>query len=170
MRTSREKLDAEKQETQRVIRQVNKQLGELGNKFGTFAEGMAFPSLEKILYQQFHSTHVFPRAKVRKEGKSLELDVLGYSNGIHNTAVIVEVKSHLRDEHIPEFLKTLEVFPDFFPEHKDKKLFAILVGVYAPESVRNLAKKRGIYIGLIQDDTFTLQVEEGFVGKDFNHD
>jgi hypothetical protein len=49
----RRKTEEEQRKTERVIRQVNKQLGELGNKFGSFTEGMAWPSMEKVLHKHF---------------------------------------------------------------------------------------------------------------------
>jgi hypothetical protein len=70
-------LSIEQKETARQIRQVNKQMGELGNKFSSFAEGMALPSMEKILYQDFGMDIVSPRAKAKKKnGRILEIDVL----------------------------------------------------------------------------------------------
>ncbi len=52
-------------ETDRQIKQVNKQLGESGDKFGSFTEGLALPLMEKILYQQFKMDVVAPRVKAR---------------------------------------------------------------------------------------------------------
>ena len=37
------------QETDRQIRELGKQIGGLGNKFGSFTEGLALPSMQKIL-------------------------------------------------------------------------------------------------------------------------
>ncbi|MGH9755175.1 MAG: hypothetical protein ACREA2_20550 [Blastocatellia bacterium] len=61
-------LAEERRKTEKVVRQVNKQLGELRNKFGSFTEGMALPSMEKILYQQFKMDIVNPRAEVLNKG------------------------------------------------------------------------------------------------------
>src|SRR5262245_59023054 len=71
-----EELAEERRKTERVVRQVNKQLGELGNKFGSFTEGMAFPSMEKILRNRFKMDVVALRAKSRQNGHSIEIDVM----------------------------------------------------------------------------------------------
>jgi hypothetical protein len=102
-----EELAGERRETERVIRQVNKQLGELGNKFGSFAEGMALPSMEKILRNRFNMDVVTPRTTSRMNGRAIEIDVMAYDNGSRNELYIVEVKSHLTREGIDQILKTI---------------------------------------------------------------
>ncbi len=165
---SRVKREAEHKETERVVRQVTKQLGELGNKMGSFAEGMALPSMEKLLYREFGMNVVLPYAKSRRKGESLEIDVLAYDNGEKNEAVIVEVKSHLTSEGVQQILKTIEDFPKFFPSLSDRKIFGILAGVKIPDSVRSEVLKNGLYLARISDDTFKLQVPSGFKPKAFN--
>ena len=160
--------DKKFKETSRFLSEIGKQVGDLNNKFGSFAEGLAFPSLVKILEDHFHATFVGLNARGRKNGEHIELDVLGYSNGTTNTAVIAEIKSHLRDYHIEQILKHLKQFPEFFPAHADKKLFGLLAAVNAPESVRNLALKKGIYVATISDDTFKLDLGQKFKPRDFS--
>ena len=154
-------------ETDLFLKDLGKQVGALNNKFGSFAEGLAFPSLVKILETQFHSSSVSVNARSRKNGDHIELDVLGYTNGTYNIAVIAEVKSHLRDYHIEQILNHLDQFPRFFPEHANKQLFGLLAAIHAAEPVKNLALKKGIYVALISDDTFKLDLGEKFRPRDF---
>ncbi len=44
-----QETDRKFQETDRQIRELGKQIGGLGNKFGSFTEGLALPSMQKIL-------------------------------------------------------------------------------------------------------------------------
>jgi seryl-tRNA synthetase len=154
-------------ELRKSTKQLNKQMGELGNKLGTFTEGLAFKSLEKIMRKRFKSTFIGPNVWVTKDKKHLEIDVLGYANGEVNVAVAAEVKSHLREEHVNGMLEKLAVFPHFFPEHSHKRLYGMLVGAVVPETVRNYAAKKGLYVGRMSKDAFRLVNEEGFEGKDF---
>lgn len=78
------------------MKELSKQIGGLGNKFGSFAEGMAFPSMEKLLFK-LGITTVVQRAKSKVNGEELEIDVLAHANADLNTAYIVEVKSHLKE-------------------------------------------------------------------------
>jgi hypothetical protein len=64
LRTAQRKTDRQLKETDEQLketdrhlkenlRELSTQIGGLGNKFGRFAEGLAFPSMEKILRQRF---------------------------------------------------------------------------------------------------------------------
>ena len=110
------------QETDRQLKELGRQIGGLGAKFGSSTEGLALPSMETILRQRLGMEVISPSVRVSKDGKHLEIDVLAYTNGELNTAYIVEVKSHAREESITQLISILRRFRSFFPEHKDKKL------------------------------------------------
>jgi hypothetical protein len=103
--------------TDRQIEELGKQLGGLGQKFGGFTEGMAFPSMQKILREQFGMDVVSVRNIARKNGRSLEIDAMAYANGEVNTVYVVEVKSHLREDGLQQMLRILREFHDFYPGH-----------------------------------------------------
>jgi hypothetical protein len=152
----------ERKKTEREIRRVNKQLGELGNKFGSFTEGLALPSMEKILYQQFKMDVVAPRAKARQNGQTLEIDVLAYDNGSRNEAYLVEVKSHLTPEGIEQMLKTIERFPKFFGAHRDRTIYGVIAAVNIPYNLRSEVLNKGLYLARIHDGEFELLTPPGF--------
>jgi hypothetical protein len=158
----RRKTEEERRKTERVIRQVNKQLGALGNKFGSFTEGMALPSLEKILYRQFKMDVVAPRAKARLNGQTLEIDVLAYDNGSRNEAYLVEVKSHLTREGIEQMLETIERFPKFFGAHRDRTVYGVIAAVDIPDNLRGEVLNKGLYLARIHDGEFELLTPRGF--------
>ena len=87
---------------------------------------------------------VTPQVKVRKQGQILELDVLAYANSEQNAAFVVEVKSHLHTEGIDQLRQILRRFPQFLPEHADKKLYGILAVVDAPEDLRQEVLASGL--------------------------
>ena len=162
LRKSQQATDRQIQETARQIKQVNKHLGELGNKFGSFTEGMALPSMEKILYRRFNMDVVAPRAKARQNGETLEIDVMAYDNGSRNEVYLVEVKSHLTREGIEQMLKTIERFPKFFGAHRDRTIYGVIAAVDIPDNLRAEVLKRGLYLARIHDDTFELLTPRGF--------
>jgi hypothetical protein len=161
--------DRQLKETDRQLRkqlkELGKQIGGLGEKFGGFTEGMALPSMTKILTENFGMEVVTPRVKVRKAGRSLELDVLAYANSECNAAYIVEIKSHLRPDGIEQLQKILEQFRHFLPEHADKALYGILAVVDAPEDLRQEALSAGIFMAGINDEQFKLEVPSNFQPK-----
>ncbi|HEY0511472.1 MAG TPA: DUF3782 domain-containing protein [Thermoanaerobaculia bacterium] len=157
----------ERAETERFLREVGRQIGALGDKFGSFTEGMAFPSMRKLLEERFQMNVVAPRVRARREGRSLEIDVLAYSNAQVNEVYVVEVKSHLREDGLEQMKKILREFRDFFPEHKDKKIFGILAAVDAPDDVRERVLREGIYLARIHDEEFELEVPKDFRPRAF---
>ncbi len=159
--------DRQQRETDRQLKEVGRQLGKLGEKFGSFTEGMALPSMRKLLAEQFGLDNIAPRYRVQKQGRTLELDVFGFSNTDRNVAVVVEVKSHLREEGIEQLLRILREVPDFMPQHRDKKLYGILAAVDMPDDLRDRVLKEGLYLARISGDTFELQVPAGFVPRSF---
>jgi hypothetical protein len=162
--TDRQLKETDRQ-LRKQLRELGKQIGGLGEKFGGFTEGMALPSMTKILTETFGMEVVTPRVKVRKAGRSLELDVLAYANSECNAAYIVEIKSHLRPDGIEQLQNILEQFRHFFPEHADKALYGILAVVDAPEDLRQEALSAGIFMAGINDEQFKLEVPSNFQPK-----
>jgi hypothetical protein len=89
-------------ETDRQLKELGKQIGGLGEKFGSFTEGLALPSMGRLLRERFGMEVISPSVRVTKGGRHLEIDVLAYANGPVNAAYVVEVKSHLREEGITQ--------------------------------------------------------------------
>jgi len=176
LRLSQQETDRQLRETDRQLKETDrqlrkqlkelgKQIGGLGEKFGGFTEGMAFPSMSKILTAQFGMEVVTPRVKARRGGDTLELDVFAYANSERNEAIVVEVKSHLRPEGINQLKQILTRFRRFFPEHDDKKLYGMLAVVDAPDDLRQETLANGLYLAGIHDQQFIIETPEGFVPK-----
>lgn len=161
-------LAASQKETDRQIKQVNKQLGELGNNFGSFAEGLALPALEKVLRHRFGVNDVSPGRKFFLNGETLEMDVFGYDNtGALKDAYVVEIKSHLKPDAINQILETMAKLPRFFPAMKDRKIYGIIAAVKIPANLRTEVLKQGLYLAQISDETFKLLVPPKFKPTDF---
>ena len=157
-----QETDCRMQETDRQLRELGKQIGGLGAKFGSFTEGLALPSMEKILRDRFGMEVISPSVRVSKAGQHLEIDVLAYANGPVNTAYVVEVKSHAREESIAQLKTLLHRFRDFFPEHRDKQLYGILAAVDMSASLREKALQEGLYVARIHEEVFELDTPENF--------
>jgi len=160
-------LQARMNQTEKMIKELGKQIGGLGEKFGCFTEGMAFPSLQKVLREQFGMDSIATRYKVRQQGRVLELDVFGHTNGMANQAVIVEVKSHLREEHIEQILQQLREVKTFLPEHANKTFVGILAVVDSTEYLRQNVLNEGLYYAEIHHDIFQVKVPENFKARIF---
>ncbi|MBE5232088.1 MAG: DUF3782 domain-containing protein [Microcystis aeruginosa PMC 728.11] len=161
--SQQQKENAQQQKkTDKQLKELGQQIGGLGAKFGSFTEGLALPSMEKILRQRFGMEVISPSVRVSKDGKHLEIDVLAYTNGELNTAYIVEVKSHAREESITQLKSILQRFRSFFPEHKDKKLYGILAAVDLSPELREKILQEGFYVARIHDQVFELDIPDNF--------
>jgi hypothetical protein len=149
-------------QTDRQLKELGKQIGGLGSKFGSFTEGLALPSMEKILRQRFGMEVVSPSVRASKEEKHMEIDVLAYANGNLNTAYLVEVKSHAREDSITQLKSILQRFRTFFPEHKDKQLYGILASVDMSPELRQKTLQEGFYVARIHDQVFELDTPDNF--------
>ncbi len=168
LKDRQERLTQEQELTAKQIRQTNKKLGELSNKWGTFTEGMAGESIRKILREKFKITNTSFRVSVSKNGESIELDGFGYANGTENVAVVVEVKSHLRDDAIEQIEETLANFGKFFPDHASKRLYSLVVCVHSQTTLENVLRKKGIHLAVMHDGIFTLNSFKNFTPRDFS--
>jgi hypothetical protein len=160
-------LQARMSQTEKMIKELGKQIGGLGEKFGSFTEGMAFPSMQKVLREQFGMDSIATRYKVKQQDRVLELDVFGHTNGTTNKAIIVEVKSHLREEHIEQILQQLRDVKKFLPEHANKRFIGILAVVDSTEYLRQKVLNEGLYYAEIHDDMFQVKVPENFKARVF---
>ncbi|MBP6812824.1 MAG: hypothetical protein KA138_14950 [Saprospiraceae bacterium] len=147
-------------------KQTQKQLGELGNKLGSFAEGLAYPTVERIMLDEFHMDTVGP-IRSRKGSETLEIDAFGYSNGNNNTVMVGEIKSHFREHHVEQLEQACQRLFDFMPEHRGKKVYGMVIFVKGEQNAIQLAAKHGIYTVEANDENFKLRNPKGFVPKDF---
>nr|VFJ87769.1 MAG: hypothetical protein BECKH772A_GA0070896_100058 [Candidatus Kentron sp. H]VFJ89505.1 MAG: hypothetical protein BECKH772B_GA0070898_100058 [Candidatus Kentron sp. H]VFJ96164.1 MAG: hypothetical protein BECKH772C_GA0070978_100058 [Candidatus Kentron sp. H] len=172
MKETREMMKEQSKETarrfrelERITKEQGRQIGGLGDKFGYFTEGMALPSMERILTEQFGMTTVMPRVRTRKNGEEIELDVLAYANDEINLAMVVEVKSRVKREAVEQLRKIMERFRELYPEHKDKSLMAILAGVDWDRGVEEDARETGFMTAAIHDEIFELTAPAGFQAR-----
>ena len=154
-------------ETDKQLKELGKQIGGLGKKFGSFTEGLALPSMTKILRERFKMEVISPSVRVSKNGVDAEIDVLAYANSAINEVYVVEVKSHLREEAISQLNSLMANFKTLFPEHKDKKLYGIIAAVDISEALKKRVLAAGFYMARIQDETFSLDVPDEFQAKCF---
>ena len=160
-------LKARFRETDKLLKELGKQIGGLGNKFGSFTEGLFFPSLKSILEKKFKVTNINQNLISRRGDENIEVDVLGYTNGPVNIAYIVEIKSHLQLKHINQVLNIINKFRTHFPEHKDKKLFGMIASIQYTNELKQSVLDSGLYFVKIQDDTFKLDTPDDFKPIEF---
>lgn len=162
--------NAERQaETDRQIQRVDKQLGELGNKWGSFTEGLLERSVQRIMVKDLGITDTSFGATKYKDGKTIEIDVLGVSNGTNNRVVIAEIKSHLRETAIEQIQQQLSEYLYFAPEHKDKELLGLIACISAAPNIIQQALKAGLIVLIVNDNLLEYySTHKQYTIKDYN--
>lgn len=129
------------QETERQLKLLREQIGGLDNKFGSFTEGLAYPSLYRILTEDFHLDTVAYRVRQRRNGTEQEFDMVGSTNGANQRIFLVEIKSHLTEVELKKFEKKLGRFFTFFPEHLGKALYGLIAAVNVARELETRAAR-----------------------------
>ncbi|TSE18214.1 hypothetical protein Talka_02305 [Tepidimonas alkaliphilus] len=83
----------------------------MGDKLGSFAKGLALPTMERLLRRRFHMAIVSPRSRIRKDGQEREYEALAWAHGKVNT-VVVDVKSRVKREAIAQLIEQLKTLFD----------------------------------------------------------
>jgi len=153
-------------ETDRQLKELGKQIGGLGNKFGSFAEGISYRSIERILRETFGmNDFIAPGVTVRRDGMEEEYDVLAYSNDTIDKAMIVEIKSKLRAEDILQMKRKMEGVFRMLPEHGGKVFTGMVACVSASADLKRRVIENGWYLAHIGDDLFELETPADFVPR-----
>jgi len=102
---------------------------------------------------------VSQRVKRRRQGDTLEIDVLVVSQG-HLLAV--EVKSSLSVEDVKEFVQDLGQFRDFFPEYAQMAIYGAVAGIGIEAGADRYAYRQGLFVLAQSGDTVVVLNDEQF--------
>jgi hypothetical protein len=143
-------------------KQLDKQLGELGNSFGNMIEHMIVPSLiTKFRKLNFEFTKVHRDTKIvdLKNNIAAEVDVF-LENG--DKVMVVEIKNKLEIGDIDDHIERMEKLRQYADLHNDKRIYlGAVAGVVFSESEKRYALKNGFYVLEPSGDTFTITVPTG---------
>ena len=155
-------------ETDKQLKELGRQIGGLGNKFGTFAEGLSYRSIVRILREKFQmNDFVAPGVHVRRDGLEEEYDILAYSNDTLDRGMIVEIKSSLRKEDIAQMKRKMDGVFTMLPEHRDKTFQGMIACVSGTADLKKQIIESGWYLAHIGDDLFEMETPDGFVAKTY---
>ena len=147
--------------TERTVKDVSKQIGNLGGRWGEFVEGLIAPSCIAMFTERgIQVDEVFSRAKKTIDGERMEIDLL-----VANTvaAVLVEVKSHLEVEDVRHHLNRLEKFKTFFPRYADCQVYGAVAGIVIAAKADQFAMNQGLFVIVQSGETVKLAN-----GQEFN--
>jgi hypothetical protein len=152
------------QETERLLKQQNKQtneqLGKLGNRLGEFVEWQVRPAVVRLFQDRGIAVHeLYPGASARRDGEAIEIDLL-----VVNTteAVLVEVKSKLTQADVDEHLERLSKFKRLMPRYGDVQTMGAVAAMVVPEEVARYAYRQGLFVLAQSGESVVILNDQGF--------
>ncbi len=159
-----QELVESRKQVDRKFDELARQIGGLGNQFGTFTEGLAWSSLQRILREQLglHTLIIIPARRRLPDGRDLEVDMLGWNNGTDNRIAVVEIKSRLTQRDLDPFDRILRHLGDFFPEHRGKADVGVIAAIDIRPPMDREVNRRGFHLAKASDENFELADAPGF--------
>ena len=156
-------LKEQSQAADRRIRQVNDQLGKLGNRLGEFVEGLVRPAVVRLFRERGIEVHeVHPEVTVSRADGGIEIDLLVVND---TEAVLVEVKSKLKDSDVDEHLERLSKFKRLLPRYADVRALGAVAAMVIPVSVARYAERHGLFVLAQSGDSVVILNETPFQPK-----
>jgi len=156
MKEFKDEMKEFKEEMRQSKRDMDKKWGDLARKMGTLIEDIFIPSFDLAVEKYFHLTpsDVMPRRKIRKNGDTLEVDILAYAGEM---AFVVEVKaSPNRLEYVHDFIAKLKTLPDFLPEIQKYQTVPIYAALDMEDKTIALLTRNKIYAMVVRGDILEL--------------
>ena len=160
-----EKLAKRQEETDKQIKEVSKQIGDLGGKWGKFAEGMVKPGAKRLFKERgIEITGSSMRDDRTVAGRTMEIDII-LSNGEY--VVAISVKSTLGLDDVNEHISHLSEFHKFFGEYSDRKLIGAVAGIVIDDGVDRYAYRKGLFVIAQSGENVTILNDEKFRPKEW---
>jgi hypothetical protein len=154
-------------ETAIRMRETDRQIGALGNRFGELAEHLVSPSIkEKFNALGYHFEAVSQDTEIKyPDGQYVEVDILLENDDI---SIAVEVKAKPKERDIDEHIERLEFLRRYKDRHHDsRKLQGAIAGAIMSDSVRNYTLKAGFYVIEQTGDTVKIVKPDGFTPREW---
>ncbi len=135
-------------ETDRQIKETGKQLKKTDARFnsqwGKLMESLVEGDLVPLLRDRGRAVNsTLTRVNGRLNGEHYEYDILAVDGG---EVVVVEVKTTLRAEDVPEFLGKLGRFTGYRSEYRGWQVYGAVAYLKADQAVVLHAERQGLYV------------------------
>ncbi|MDR0998057.1 MAG: hypothetical protein LBL70_03240 [Treponema sp.] len=155
--------DRQMKETDRVVKETTRTVGNLGNKLGLVVEQLVLANIrEKFNQLGFRFSRTVSNVIIEDFDRNIftEIDAM-LENGEY--ALAIEVKTQLNVSHVKEHAERMEKLRRHADGHRDRRKFlGAVAGAVTAESVRKYAQKQGFYVIQQSGDTVTVEIPEGF--------
>ncbi|MDP2751816.1 MAG: hypothetical protein Q8O31_04320 [Rhodocyclaceae bacterium] len=154
-----------KLENDRILKNLSKQLGDLGNRLGEFVEHMVAPAVVRLFQSQGIEVHTFLHdVESHRNGEGVEIDLLVINDGV---LVAVECKSKLTKEHVDEHLVRMEKLKRLMPEYRHHKAWGAVAAMVISDSVKNYAHSHGLFVLYQNGEAVEISIPTGFEAQNW---
>jgi hypothetical protein len=163
IKASAAEADKRFKETDRLIKENSRQMGEVHNRLGELVEHIVLPNImEKVKPLGFGFEHIRPRYEFTdKDFRPVaEADVL-LINGKY--LMVIEVKTVLKVKDVDNHVKRLETIRRHAcAPYESRSFLGAVAGAVVDVAVKTYAHKKGLYVAEQSGDTLRLDVPDGF--------
>ncbi len=145
-------------ELARFSKNLGKEVGGNADKFGSYTESLAVPSIKRILNEHFDAKYEGGFNITPGEGSPgpLEVDAWGVARNGVDAVYLVEIKSKFKPRHIRQIWRLVELFRHHMSQYHQYSVFPILAVVEVSEAHRRQIWEQGIHVIDVADGVFSL--------------
>ncbi|MBF0424891.1 MAG: DUF3782 domain-containing protein [Magnetococcales bacterium] len=133
-------------ETERVVKDVSRQIGNLGSRWGEFVEGLVAPACETIFADRGIPVHrVAPRVKIKSRDGTRRMEIDLFVDNTDNI-VLVEVKSRLTVDDVRDHLQRVREFKEFFTKAGESQVMGAVAGIVIDDGADRFAMNEGLFV------------------------
>lgn len=156
-------LKHQAQETDRQIRQVNRQIGDLGNRLGEFVEWQVRPAAIRLFQSRGIAVQELASdVTLQRDGEGLEIDLLAINTTV---AVLIEVKSKLSQSDVDDHLDRLGKFKRLMPRYHDVQAMGAIAAMVVPTDIARYAYRQGLFVIAQTGDDMAILNDANFSPK-----
>ncbi len=144
LQASREEFDRRMAKLEQVTANTSRELGRLGDRWGTFVENLVEPAVLRLFQARgINIQSTYRRAKSTRSVAPMEIDILAVDGDV---AVAIEVKSRLSQQDVDDLCEKLQKFKLAFPEQSQHQVYGAIAAIEFVQDVDRYAYRKGLFV------------------------
>ena len=156
-------MDKHTKEAARRSKELDKRIGDLGNRLGEFVEGMVAPGIKRLFQERGIVLRTVSRDVSSSDpalGLATQIDLFAIDG---DCCVLIEVKSKCSIDDVNDHIERMGKFKRLFPEYADKKAYGAVAAMVMPEDVAKYAWRKGFFVIAQEGDAAVILNDAKFV-------
>ena len=157
------------EKTERYLKKIGKQMGDLHNRFGEISEHLVIPNIHTRFNELGHHFGAVLPGGVTiygTDGKiKTQIDIMLEND---DTVIAIEIKSKVNENDVEHHLKRLEILRDWRHHKNDfRKIHGAIAGAVFGMVEKKATVAAGLYAIEQSGDTMKIDIPDGFVPREF---